>query len=232
MDVRILFVASDNIWVGTRLGLLRYNSNTGFFDPVEGLYSLYDSSEHETQTIVEDVNGDLWLGTWGKGLRLYKKQSNVYTTFLGSNKEPSAVTRIMAICQYRDNALLVGSDNGLYMFDIENRTSKRIDIPNSYHSLSDQAIGSIYKDREGGIWIGTYSGGVNYLSPSASCIETYYSDILSGSLSGKTVRQFCEDENENLWIATENGGVNYFNTKEQTITQPIKGLYHNDMPYY
>lgn len=64
--------ASDNIWVGTRLGLLRYNSNTGFFDPVEGLYSLYDSSEHETQTIVEDVNGDLWLGTWGKGLRLYK----------------------------------------------------------------------------------------------------------------------------------------------------------------
>lgn len=219
--------ASDNIWVGTRLGLLRYNSNTGFFDPVEGLYSLYDSSEHETQTIVEDVNGDLWLGTWGKGLRLYKKQSNVYTTFLGSNKEPSAVTRIMAICQYRDNALLVGSDNGLYMFDIENRTSKRIDIPNSYHSLSDQAIGSIYKDREGGIWIGTYSGGVNYLSPSASCIETYYSDILSGSLSGKTVRQFCEDENENLWIATENGGVNYFNTKEQTITQPIKGLYHN-----
>ena len=93
--------------------------------------------------------------------------------------------------------------------------------------MSDQAIGSIYKDREGGIWIGTYSGGVNYLSPSASCIETYYPDILPGSLSGKTVRQFCEDENENLWIATENGGVNYFNTKDQTITQPIKGLYHN-----
>lgn len=74
--------ASDNIWVGTRLGLLRYNSNTGFFDPIERLYSLYDNSEHETQTIVEDTNGDLWLGTWGKGLRLYKNSQMHILLFL------------------------------------------------------------------------------------------------------------------------------------------------------
>ena len=38
--------------------------------------------------------------------------------------------------------------------------------PMSNYSLSDNQVGKIYQDREGGVWIGTNAGGINYLSSS------------------------------------------------------------------
>lgn len=86
---------------------------------------------------------------------------------------------------------------------------------------------SIAKDKENGIWIGTYFGGVNYLNNSLLNIETYYPDVLHNLLSGKAVSQFLEDNLSNIWIATEDGGLNYFDTKTKVFSQPVKTSYHN-----
>lgn len=219
--------ASGNIWIGTRVGLLRYNPDTEKLDPVKGLFTFSESSEHEVLYIFEDKSGDLWLGTWSGGLRLYNKQSNSYTSYLDSQDRDQYVTHIRSVFQYDNTNLLIGSDDGLYLFNTEHKTDKRIDIPHIQYSLSDQNVYSIAKDKEGGIWIGTYFGGVNYLNPSMQSIETYYPNIPEGTLSGKAVSQFCEDQYSNLWIATEDGGINYFNTKTKKITQPIHTSYHN-----
>lgn len=93
--------------------------------------------------------------------------------------------------------------------------------------MSDQNVYSIAGDRENGLWVGTYFGGVNYVNASNSTIETYYPNVQNGMLSGKAVSQFCEDKDGNLWIATEDGGINYFNSQTKQITQPIKTTYHN-----
>src|SRR5690606_20850180 len=124
------------------------------------------------------------------------------------------------------NTLLIGSDDGLYLFNTEHHVAKRIDVQQFQYSLSDQNIYSLSKDQEGGIWIGTYFGGINYLNTSLLAIETYYPDRVHG-LSGKAVSQFYEDPSGNLWIATEDGGLNYFDVKTKKITQPVKTSYHN-----
>ncbi|NDV58256.1 hybrid sensor histidine kinase/response regulator transcription factor [Bacteroides sp. 519] len=217
---------SGTMWVGTRLGLLRYNSNIDKLEAVENLFSPLNT-EHEVLTMLEDKKGNLWLGTWLNGIRCYNKQSYDNVTYLGLQDSSYYVTHVRALFQYTDNSLLVGSDDGLYLFDTDQLTSRRIDIPQSKSSLSDQNVYSIAQDKEGGIWIGTYFGGINYLNVSLQPIETYYSDISSGMLSGKAVSQFCEDKEGNMWIATEDGGVNYFNVKSKQITQPIKTSYHN-----
>jgi len=215
------------IWIGTRLGLLRFNINSGKLDPVEGIFSFSDSSVHEILYIFEDSNSNLWLGTWSEGLRLFDRKTNKYTTYLGTADKNHYVTHIRSIFQYDDNNIFIGSDDGLYLFDLDSRNAVRTDIPHMLHSLSDQNVYSIAKDRENGIWIGTYFGGVNYLNPAMTNIETYYPNVIPGTLSGKAVSQFCEDDAGNLWIATEDGGLNYFNTKTKIITQPIQTTYHN-----
>lgn len=218
---------SGTIWVGTRLGLLRYNANTEKLEAIEGMFSTQDNSMHEILCILDDSKGNLWLGTWDDGMRLYNKQTNEYISFCGIDSKTYYITHVRSIFQYTDKSLLVGSDDGLYLFDLEKETIKRIDVPQLSHSLSDQNIYSIAKDKENGIWIGTYFGGVNYLNTSLINIETYYPDVVHGLLSGKAVSQFCEDVAGNMWIATEDGGVNYFDTKTKQITQPIKTTYHN-----
>jgi len=218
---------SGNIWIGTRLGLLRYNRETDKLDPVESMFGATEGFSYEILSIFEDNRGNLWLGSWSNGLYLYDKQSDSHTSYLNQENAFGYITHIRSIFQYKDKSLFIGSDDGLYLFDTETRKAERIDKPQLQHSLSDQNVYSIYRDKENGIWIGTYFGGVNYMHPSQLNISTYYPDLRTGTLSGKAISQFCEDEDGNLWIATEDGGINYFDTSTGNITQPIKTSYHN-----
>lgn len=217
---------SGTIWAGSRMGLLRYNKDIYQFEPVKGLFDSKSETEYETLSIYEDDKGNLWLGTWDHGLKLYNKQDNGLQSFF-TKTSPTYITHIRTLFRYSEHNILVGSDDGLYLLDINNYNYYRIDIPQLHHSLSDQNIYSISKDTEGGLWIGTYFGGINYLTPSISSIETYYPDRYPGTLSGKAVSQFCEDPQGNIWIATEDGGINYFNVTTKRITQPIQTTYHN-----
>jgi len=218
---------TGTVWAGTRLGLLRYNSQSHKFEPIPSLFSNTENSNNEVLSILEDNKGNLWLGTWSDGLRYYNKQSDGYTSYLNNQSKSNYITHIRSIFQYTEKSLLIGSDDGLYIFNLENGTSRRIDIPQFKYSLSDQNVYSIAQDKEGGVWIGTYFGGVNYLNTALLSIETYYPDVLHGFLSGKAVSQFYEDPSGNMWIATEDGGLNYFDVKTKLITQPIKTSYHN-----
>ena len=208
------------------MGLLRYNKDIYQFEPVKGLFDSKSETEYETLSIYEDDKGNLWLGTWDHGLKLYNKQDNGLQSFF-TKTSPTYITHIRTLFRYSEHNILVGSDDGLYLLDINNYNYYRIDIPQLHHILSDQNIYSISKDTEGGLWIGTYFGGINYLTPSISSIETYYPDRYPGTLSGKAVSQFCEDPQGNIWIATEDGGINYFNVTTKRITQPIQTTYHN-----
>lgn len=218
---------AGSLWVGTRMGLLRYREETEELEAVENMYYMSGNYEYEILSIWEDPKGNFWLGTWSEGLKQYNKQDNACIPHLNGQNASPYVTHIRCLLPYGERSLLAGSDDGLYLFDLDNMSSRRLDIPLLPYSMSDQNVYSMQKDREGGIWIGTYFGGINYLNSSTLQMEACYPYMAPEALSGKAVSQFCEDASGNLWIATEDGGVNYLNTHTKSITQPINTSYHN-----
>ena len=54
---------------------------------------------------------------------------------------------------------------------------------------------------KGGIWIGTYYGGVNYISPNTGQFESFVHSRFSNSVNGTVIGRFCEDSNGDVWIA-------------------------------
>ncbi len=89
------------------------------------------------------------------------------------------------------------------------------------------------KDHEGGLWIGTYYGGVDYVSPGTEQFENYAQKRSGNSVNGIVISNFCEDNNGNIWIASDDGGLNCFNptTKHFDHYLPTPGKnslsYHN-----
>lgn len=221
---------SGVIWVGTRIGLLQYNPNKDRLEPVEKLTNYSNNAHKEILTIFEDEKGNLWLGTWDSGIIFYNKQHKGFSSFCNRGSKDYYISHIRSFLQYDSEHLLIGADDGLYMFNTENKQVTRIDVPYNQYSLGDQNVYCLLRDREGGIWAGTYFGGLNYLSPNTQCIDTFFPTNQKGSLSGKAISQFCEDKNGNLWIATEDGGLNFFNPKTKEFSQPIKTSYHNIHP--
>ena len=133
------------------------------------------------------------------------------------------------ICLRSDTELWVGTEQGIYIYDLE--TDKYIHLTTSEsddrYALSDNAIYTIFKDREGGMWIGSYFGGVNYYPHQYTYFEKYYPRDDMRYL-GHRIREFCGSNDGTIWFGTEDKGLFHFNPADGTVT-PFHhpALYHN-----
>ena len=157
--------------------------------------------------IFEDSRHDFWLGTWDKGLCKFDRKTKKVNNYL-SPKSQGGILHIHEISEYKPNVLFIGSDDGLCLFDTKNCshrlfTSSELDI----FALSDKFVYPIFKDREGGIWVGTYFGGVNYVSPNNGLFERYAHSKYVNSVNGNVISRFTEDKKGNIWMASDDGGL-------------------------
>lgn len=67
------------------------------------------------------------------------------------------------------------------------------------------------KDSEGGVWIGTYYNGVNYLPPYCGQFNGYSGSDEIPHFTSQIISRFCEDKNGNIWIASDDSGLSCFN---------------------
>lgn len=85
-------------------------------------------------------------------------------------------------------------------------------------SLSQRSVRSIFMDSQGGMWLGTYFGGLNYYHPIRNRFKNIQRIPYKNSLSDNVVSCIVEDKDKNLWIGTNDGGLNLYNTKTQHFT--------------
>jgi signal transduction histidine kinase/DNA-binding response OmpR family regulator len=87
-------------------------------------------------------------------------------------------------------------------------------------SLSQNSINTIYKDREGIVWVGTFKKGISYHQDDIMKFPLYRLRIPNaGNLNYDDVNRFIEDPRGNLWIGTNGGGLLYFNRQTGQTTQ-------------
>lgn len=168
------------------------------------------------------------------GVRVAKidKYTRQTTTYLHPT-DGKGVTHIHSLMEYAPHQLLIGSDDGLLLFNTlteeyklftENET-----VPNS---LSNRFVYPIIKDQEGGIWIGTYYGGINYISPNAEQFESFSHSRLYNSINGNVIGRFCEDAHGQIWIASDDGGLNRYSPKDRKFVYYLPADHKNSLSYH
>ena len=225
----LLKVPGGNIIATSREeGLISFNKNGKYLRSYIPSERNIDLSNIEINALCYH-NNMLWFSVGADGfykldLKTGQMQSiaNISTT----------VSNIRKIFPYSKDELWVGGDNGLYIYNLKTGIISRIDNPSNPKSLSDQSIYDMARDREGGIWVSTYFGGINYLPKDSKPFENYFPLYQAGSISGKAISQFCEDKMGNIWIATEDGGLNYFNTKTQKTESYKPTASKNNISYH
>lgn len=161
----------------------------------------------------EDSDGWMWLGAWDGSLVRYDKTGGrsecVFTP------EETGIRHIHSILEQKSGYLLVGSDKGLAQVDVKNR---RVRV-HGRGELNDSFVYPVMLDREGGTWIGTYYGGVNYTHPILGNFVSYQHEEHANSVSGNVVNHFCEDAEHRLWIASDDGGLCYFQPEKDKFVK-------------
>lgn len=213
---------SNQVWAVTNWGkpmLSRLNKVSDSFEE----FLLYEKGRELTNgglVLLEDSQQRLWLGTWTKGLYEIDKVTGNVIRHLVPGSVDNGINHIHSLIEYRPGQIAIGSDDGILIYNVLTKESILYTegfLPSS--GLSNRFVYPLLKDREGGLWAGTYYGGVNYLSPYSDQFKEYTYNIFSGnSIGGKVISYFCEDANKNIWIATDDGGLSCFNPQSEIFT--------------
>ena len=206
-----VFVDSSNqIWALTAWDL---NGGVYLFDKASrrfGIYRLNGEWSPAAYCMAQTGDGTLWLGTWNSGLVAFDRGGNVKTQCLGQGHKDFAL-HIHSITEYRPGILLVGCDNGMVWLDTKNSTSRTYSkLTMTQSPISGSFVYPILTDSEGGIWIGTFYSGLNYVSPAHGRFTSFRSSQNANSVKGNVINRFCEDVNHDIWIASDDGGLNRY----------------------
>ena len=122
-------------------------------------------------------------------------------------EQPGGDTYVRDLFFYSDDCLWVGTESGIYIYNLRTNKSQHLThVEGDPYSISDDAVYALCKDREGGMWIGTYFGGVNYFPRTYTYFHKFYPKAGEPGI-GKRVREFCATPEGKLWVGTEDKGL-------------------------
>lgn len=156
---------NEDIWVGTDLGLCKYDKKKDAFVGVN-LYNdnIIEDGERLIYSIISDDNGFLWIGTYDGGLIKFSPSSGILKRYKNDPKNPNSICSNLVFSLLIDpyKRLWVGTNKGLaeYKPSTDEFAIYRYDV-NNRKGISSDRITSLFQDVSGKLWIGTSDGGIN-----------------------------------------------------------------------
>ena len=189
-------------------------------------YSFNDGSGQNTgvDSIYEDVDGNLWLGTGSSGLLKFDRDRTHFVRYRSNPRDPESFGAgiVLALFEDREGSLWAGTRGGVTRFD------RRPSPFQGYRPKIGSSVGqdvelsaSVFEDSHGVLWIGSQAVR-NRIEGKAERIS-YFGDTENyGRLFDSAVRSIAEDRSGFLWFGTY-AGLNRINPR----TRQIKAYRHN-----
>lgn len=197
----LLHTSDDKIYVGTYDGLSCYYPDEDRFEPIPIPSTVRKSNLFVNSLLEDTIRNCIWIGTEGNLFKYIPPTGQI--SQIGFFRENSVKT--MAIDQ-QDN-LLVGTDNGLYVYQNDQDYRHITHDARNSSSLSNNIIWTIFTDRKKNIWLGTDYG----ISLSHYNKDFRYIPIseVTGTGEGNHFYSLYKDSRDNFWFGGTNGLIRF-----------------------
>lgn len=165
-------------------------------------------SSDSVYCLLADSKGNIWAGTWSKGLMKYDGTS--WLTYTTDDGLPS--NEITAIEEYWDGSIWIGTTEGLAVYN--GQTIEQFKL------FGDLWITDIKRSTTGDVWIGTqYSGLIEWMGDAN--YEQHYKEFIPGSETINCIGQRASDGS--VW-AGSNAGLYVFDEEGESFYTERSGL--------
>jgi len=164
-----------------------------------------------------DKNGNVWFGTYAKGLFLYDKKTDSFINYANSPTDAKSLgaNDVRVIFQDSHQNLWVGTNGGgLSLFNAVAKTFTNYTPANS--GLTSNDVRSIAEDENGNLWIGTYGGGLDLYDFKQNKFNRYFKPAdEKNNLPSQVIFSIYPDKQHRLWLGTEGDGLISYDLKKR-----------------
>ena len=218
-----IYKSSKNVlWAGTDgsgLTKITFNADNStnekqFFNHLSTNKGFY------IQTLAEDNNGNIWIGTYKNGLWIYNSKKDDFQQIPVLNIKNQKAFDVRTLYKDSKGRIWVGSNTclNIYSQDFELLAS----FENNANSLKGVIVQSIIETKNGTIWLGVFSGGLfqfkenkNDLNSSTFIDSSIHNDHLDRI---QNVKSISEGSFNSLWLITDAGKLLKYDISRNTFS--------------
>ncbi len=208
---------SGRILIGTfDAGLYAYDAGNDSFTKVNLTGSNIQAPVH-IRSILTDENGKLWIGTFNDGLYCFNwngaETDSIYNFRADNPEYHLSHNNVYYIFRDTDGTIVACTRDGLNKYDRATHSFEKIISAENINSNMANFYRTIYRDKSGMLWIGTWGG--LYVCNSFDDLQNGNYELLthgnseSKSISSDQVMNVFQDKSGTVWIGTEEG-INRF----------------------
>jgi ligand-binding sensor domain-containing protein len=206
--VNCLFSSGDILWIGTETGGVNKITPRNVYVKI---YTHQENtpgsiSKNPVNAILEDRDGNLWVGTVEGGLNLKRKGTNFFEHFTTVSSARLGHNSVSALSIDDKDRLWVGTwGNGVTILDRKHPSkpaSKYLNAAREPGFLID-FVGALQYDKiNRGMWLGTNQG-LYFYDLNTETLKIPFSDQSSSAISN--IVGSAIDENNRLWVGCDEG---------------------------
>jgi diguanylate cyclase (GGDEF)-like protein/PAS domain S-box-containing protein len=209
----------DKYWLGTELGAFVIDTTTltSSFLNTQSTPSIIGQ---DVRSIVENHDGDIWLGTT-TGISILDTQTGYVFSYDDQNNGNYGLESSHFLSMFKDsnNSIWLGTySGGLYRYNTDSSEIMFFHKSNNNpNSLSGNVVWGLGQDSAGKIWVGTQSNGLNRFDPGSFRFKQFSIEFIH------QIWALEIDEFDRIWIASS-GGVFVYQQLENDQIQLVKTI--------
>ncbi|TDU43023.1 hypothetical protein BXY82_0428 [Gelidibacter sediminis] len=218
-----IYRSSQNVlWAGTDgSGLTKITFNPDGSTKEESFFNDENTNKgFYVQTIAEDNNGNIWIGTYKNGMWFYNNKTQTFREIPVLNAKNQKAFDVRTLFKDRKGRIWAGTSTCLNIYS--DQLKLLASFTNNTNNLSGLIVQSIIETQNGSIWLGIASGGLFQFNENQNNLNaSTFTDrsVRNANLERvSSVRSISEGAYNSLWLVDDAGKLLKYDTSKSTYT--------------
>jgi len=215
----------SNLWLGTYgKGLCLFNKKDKkfrYFLP-DDLTSSGNDDLISVIDIAEDFKGNIVVIFFNKGLYRFNNISGTFSRFPKYINQDENFINALSIETDRDDNYWIGTKENVYIVEPEEESVVYQRNTKGISKTKDQ-VNVLYKDKDGLIWIGYGSDGIELFDPTVDLFSKWHVSLASSTEYRDYITSIYQQDDMTFWLGTYGNGVIKIDPDGQILARYMLG---------
>ena len=170
-----------------------------------------------TYSVFVDRDSNLWMASYQRGV-IYSLGPRIFRDIRHLSEELVPYVNDISSLQVIDNQLWMGLNTGQVVVEDLETHRYQLFYDDTLATLpGDGTVFSIAEDRRGGVWVGSYQGGVRWYDSTSGSFVKKQAAVDSLRIRSNDIRSIVEDDQGRLWLAVHGKGIDVYDPERQAV---------------